>query len=364
MGRRAKSKKNGKAEPVGPKPPKNEHSRFRDLEKRLEESLAREKATGALLQEQTRALTDAHAQITEALEQKAATSEILRVIASSPTDVQPVFDTIVTNAARLCEASSTAVCLARDGFLHLDALHLVWMTEGLEGFQRQFPVPITSDVARTLRGQTFHIADIAHNPAATEGMKTLARHGGYESMVWVPLMRGDEGLGLLSVVRATPRPFDENQIAVLRSFAHQAVIAIENVRLFKELQERNRQVTDALEQQTATSEILRVISQSPTDTQPVFDAIVQSARGLLDAHSAAVFRTVGQDIHLGAYTSTGPGGDEDITSFFPKPLAWLAREGPDFARPWVDGGIEHVADLGVGSDEQSAWRGHAAIEAA
>ena len=181
--------------------------------------------------------------------------------------------------------------------------------------------------------------------------RDLVRERGWRSTIHIPMLRGGDAVGTIGVSRAQPGAFSPDEIALLETFADQAVIAIENVRLFKELQERNRQVTDALEQQTATSEILRVISQSPTDTQPVFDAIVQSARGLLDAHSAAVFRTVGQDIHLGAYTSTGPGGDEDITSFFPKPLAWLAREGPDFARPWVDGGIEHVADLGAGSDE-------------
>src|SRR5262249_22053320 len=127
-----------------------------------------------------------------------------------------------------------------------------------------------------------------HNPAATDGMKTLARHGGYESMVWVPLMRGDEGLGLLGVTRATPRPFDENQIAVLRNFADQAVIAIENVRLFKELEARNRDLTQSLDRQTATAEILRVISTSQQDVTQVFNAIARNAAQLCEADLGAV----------------------------------------------------------------------------
>jgi signal transduction histidine kinase len=265
----------------------------------------------------------------EALEQQTATSEILRVIASSPTDVQPVFDTIVTNAARLCGASqtATAVCLARDGFLHLDAVHRVWITpDGLEEYQRLFPLPISPHIARTLRGDTFHIADITHNPAAPEEMKTLARHGGYESMVWVPLVRGDEGLGLLSAVRATPRPFDENQIALLRTFADQAVIAIENVRLFTELEQKNEaltqahaQVTEALDQQTATAEILRVISRSPTDVKPVFDIVADRAVRLCEADQAIVVTFDGELVHLAALANFDAPGVEAMRRMYPRP---------------------------------------------
>src|SRR5262245_56379958 len=180
MGRRGKSTK-GKAQatraPAGTSP-KDEGAKVRDLEKRLAEALEREagavkRETEALGQLQTR-----NRELVESREQQTATSEILRVIASSPTGVQRVFDAIVTNAASLCEASQTAVCMARDGLLHLDALHHAWMTaEGLEEFRRRFPMPINPGIARTLQGETFHIADITRNPAATEGTKTLARHG-------------------------------------------------------------------------------------------------------------------------------------------------------------------------------------------
>ena len=298
---RAKGESKG---PVAGKSGKGEGLRVGDLEKRLAEALEREagavkRETEALGQLQTR-----NRELVESREQQTATSEILRVIASSPTGVQRVFDAIVTNAASLCEASQTAVLLARDGLLHLDALHHTWMTaEGLEEFRRLFPTPITPAVARTLQGETFHIADITRNPAATEGMKTLARHGGYESMVWVPLMRGDEGLGLLGVTRATPRPFDENQIAVLRNFADQAVIAIENVRLFKELETSNSDLRAALEQQTATSEVLKVISRSTFDLQPVLETLIENATKLCAATHGVIFRYDGEVFRAGAVYS-------------------------------------------------------------
>jgi signal transduction histidine kinase len=329
---RAKGESKG---PVAGKSGKGEGLRVGDLEKRLAEALEREagavkRETEALGQLQTR-----NRELVESREQQTATSEILRVIASSPTGVQRVFDAIVTNAASLCEASQTAVLLARDGLLHLDALHHTWMTaEGLEEFRRLFPTPITPAVARTLQGETFHIADITRNPAATEGMKTLARHGGYESMVWVPLMRGDEGLGLLGVTRATPRPFDENQIAVLRNFADQAVIAIENVRLFNETKE-------ALEQQTAMAEILRVISASPTDVTPVFRAIARSATRLCDARFGTVFKFDGERITVGAHQDLTPEEIAVTNAVFPSP----ATRGTAAGRAIVESRVVHIPDI-------------------
>ncbi len=120
-------------------------------------------------------------------------------------------------------------------------------------------------------------------------------------MLAVPLMRDGVPIGAIGVGRPEPGPFPQNQITLLQTFADQAVIAIENVRLFKELDARNRELTEALEQQTATSEILRVLSRSPTDAQPVFDAIAAAALKLCDANSANVFTFDGELLHLAAH---------------------------------------------------------------
>src|SRR4029450_8593210 len=123
------------------------------------------------------------------------------------------------------------------------------------------------------------------------------------------MIRGGEPIGGIAVTRRSPGPFSSDEVHLLQTFADQAVIAIENVRLFKELEARNRELTAALDTQTATSEILRVISSSPTDLQPVFDAIVRSAQQLLGARTTSVFRRLGEEIHLAATTSTGAAAD-------------------------------------------------------
>src|SRR5205814_1824386 len=128
----------------------------------------------------------------------------------------------------------------------------------------------------------------------------------FRSQLTVPMIQGDIAIGAISVTRDEPGEFTEKQVAVLRIFADQAVIAIENVRLFTELQERNRAVTEALEQKTATSEILGVISSSPTDVQPVFDTIVQSAVRLCKAQVSAVFRTDGRMLYQPANYGASP----------------------------------------------------------
>jgi signal transduction histidine kinase len=138
----------------------------------------------------------------------------------------------------------------------------------------------------------------------------------------VPMVRGDRALGLIAVTREDPTPFPDEVVGLLRTFADQAVIAIENVRLFRELEERNRELTTALDTQTATSDILRVISHSQTDVQPVFDAIVNSAVRLLRARSGTLSRIVGDQIELAAHTSTDDAGDAATRAAFPQPLSF------------------------------------------
>jgi signal transduction histidine kinase/HAMP domain-containing protein len=234
--------------------------------------------------------------ITESLEQQTATSEILRVISSSPTDVQPVLEAVAENAARICGAT--------------DALIQRVEGESMRRVAHFGPVPLTLPVVRAVNrlsvagraivdGRPVHVADIAHPDMAREFPESSA--GGQRTTLAVPLMREGTAIGAIAIRRLEMEPFTDKQIALLQTFADQAVIAIENVRLFKELEEKNRTITEALEQQTATSEILRVISSSPTDVQPVLDAVAENAARICGARDAIIYRAEAQDMRRVAH---------------------------------------------------------------
>jgi signal transduction histidine kinase len=188
----------------------------------------------------------------EALERQTATSEILRVIGSSPTDVQPVFETIARSGVSVCAALGCAVFVVDGDRLRVAATHGV-RPERVERLRHQYPIPLDAEIetAQTVRERRiFHLADIEHNPNATASDVEYARLAGYRTRLMVPMVRGDRALGLIAVTREAPTPFSDQQVDLLKTFADQAVIAIENVRLFKELQASNRDLTEALEQQT------------------------------------------------------------------------------------------------------------------
>jgi signal transduction histidine kinase len=271
------------------------------------------------LQEKNQALTQAHAQVTEALEQQTATSEILQVISSSPTDVQPVFQTIVASCKRLLNARSASVVRVMGDQLHLAAFTPT-TPDADDELRHFYPRPITSSaaVATVARERApFIVPDTETDARLPESSRTVSRARGYRSMLMVPMLRKGDMIGIITVSRAAAGSFAGKDIALLQTFADQAVIAIENVRLFTELQASNRELTTALDTQTATSDILRVISRSQTDVQPVFDAIVASAVRLLEADSGLLTRIAGDQIEIAALTSTDPAGDAILRAAYP-----------------------------------------------
>jgi two-component system, NtrC family, sensor kinase len=272
--------------------------------------------------ENVRAFREAQARnrdLADALEQQTATAEILRVISRSPTDVQPVFDTIAASALRLCRARSANVFTYDGKLLHAAALALA-DPAALDAFRKAWPRPASNDSAAcraVLTCSVVSVSDVLEDPEFA--LRETALIGGFRSVVGVPLMRGDIPIGAIAVGRPDPGAIPESQIALLQTFAEQAVIAIENVRLFRELYERNRELADALEQQTVTGEILRVISRSPDDVQPVFDTIARSALHLFAASSANVFTFDGQLLHIAASHLINPQGVAAVRSIFPRP---------------------------------------------
>jgi GAF domain-containing protein len=263
-----------------------------------------------------------NAELTEALEQRTATSEILGVISQSPTDVQPVFDTIAAAALRLCRASSSNVVTFDGEQVHVAALAPA-RGDRNDAQQRHFdsyPRPPSRDTANTraiLTCSVVAIPDVLDDPDYKAA--TTAAAAGYRSVLSVPLLRDERPVGAITVARPQPGPFPRQQVALLQTFADQAVIAIENVRLFKELGARNADLTEALDQQTATSEILRAISRSPTEVQPVFEAIATSALRLCGATSALLATFDGKLLSIGAVASVTPDGADALRAIFPRP---------------------------------------------
>ena len=256
----------------------------------------------------------------EALERQTATAEILKVISSSPTDVQPVFNIIGALAERLCVADVSVVSRFDGELLQLVALHGV-AEEGAELVRRAFPMRAEAETvtARAFRNAAvIHIADVLDDP--DYGQKGTARTAGYRASLGVPMLREGQVIGVIFVARTTPGYFADTQVELLETFADQAVIAIENVRLFRELQFRNSALSEALEQQTATSDILRAISRSQTDAQPVFETIAAHALKLCEAGSASVTRFDGNLVHSAAVAVTDPQGAQAIRNLFPRPL--------------------------------------------
>jgi signal transduction histidine kinase len=242
------------------------------------------------------------AELTKSLERQTATSEILRSISQSPTDYAPVFDTILENAIRLCGAPFGVLFLLRDNLLHLVAEvgvrreYIEWLQANPISLDHPVALPARAARART-PVQMADLMEEAYRSGDPLRMSSVDI-GGIRTSCSVPMLKGDDPLGVIVLFRTVVKPFADDDIELVSTFADQAVIAIENVRLFQALEARTADLAKTLERQTATSEILRSISRSPTDFAPVFDSILENAIRLCGAPFGALFLLRDGHLHL------------------------------------------------------------------
>jgi two-component system NtrC family sensor kinase len=263
-------------------------------------------------------LTVSAAEREELLLQQIASAEILQVINNSRGNLAAVFDAILEKATLLCGAGFSALAIHKGGDMH-EVVALRGAPPALADML-QAPVRLGPEtgLGRLVRGESFvHIVDAAddegyrlRNPVRV----ALVDVAGARSYLAVPIQKDDVMLGSFTIYRREVRPFSPKSIALLQSFAAQAAIAMENARLFNETQE-------ALERQTATADILKVIASSPDDVQPVFEAIAERSKRLVGGHSTAVYRFIENTIYLAAFTRVSPEADDVLQRTFPRPLA-------------------------------------------
>ncbi len=306
---------------------------FTDKETSLLQNFAQQ---AVIAMENARLLTEQR----EALEQQTATADILRVISQSPTDVQPVLKAVVGAARRFCGADDAMVVL-REETEQLLATH-EGSLQSLVG--SRFPLDRSSATGRaTIDGQTFHVPDVdLLDPAEHALTIELTRRTGVRALLAAPMLREGHAIGCVLLRRPTPGAFTPRQIELLEVFAAQAVIAIENVRLFNELQSSNDGLKEALDKQTATSEILRVISGSPTAVEPVFRTILVNANTLCDASFSLLWLWEGETLRVVAHEHV------DVSSKLAEFIA-KARPRPNRHTPLglsvLERSVVHVEDV-------------------
>jgi two-component system, NtrC family, sensor kinase len=243
------------------------------------------------------------AELSESLEQQTATSEVLKVISRSTFDLQTVLDTLIESAARLCAADTGGIQM-REGDLYRMRAHYGLGREAVQhGLLQPLRLDRNSVTGRVaLDGKIIQIPDVLADPEyhVTDHQQAF----GYRTILGVPLLRDGAMIGVLSLTRDEVIPFTDKQIELVTTFADQAVIAIENVRLFEAEQQRTRELSESLEQQTATSEVLQVISSSAGVVEPVFQAMLENAVRICDATFGNIYRWDGENLHLVAANNT------------------------------------------------------------
>jgi hypothetical protein len=260
-------------------------------------------------QERVDALTR---ELKEAREQQTATADVLKVISRSTFDLQTVLDTLVKSAARLCHADKANIARLKN-----DTFQFV----AFSGFQPDYKeylkalqmskVDRGSITGRTLlEGRIVHIPDVLADPEFT--WFEAQKRGNYRTVLGVPLLREGAPIGVLFLSRATVDPFTQQQIDLVATFADQAVIAIENIRLFDEVQARTRDLSESLQQQTATADVLKVISSSPGELEPVFQAMRANAVRICEAKFGVLFRYQGSEFYAAAWVGVPSAYEENL----------------------------------------------------
>ncbi len=271
--------------------------------------------------------------LTESLQQQTATSDVLSVISNSPADIQPVLETIGERAEKLCDAEISVVSIVDGELIRGASFH--GMTEaGVEAARRVFPTRRSDEsiTARAIRtGSVCHVTDVLSDPQYSH--KDIARISGYRGCLCVPMVREEQVVGAIFVARRQPGLFSDAQVQLLKTFADQAVIAIENVRLFKETK-------ISLEQQTATADVLKVISRSTFDLRTVLQTLLESAARFCDADKASIIRE--KD---GAFFAAEAYGYSPEFLDFMKNIPVKAERGSASGRALVEGRVVHITDV-------------------
>jgi GAF domain-containing protein len=285
----------------------------------------------------------------EALHQQAATAEILKLISASPNDTQPVFDAIVRSGLKIFPDAAIAIALPDKDELRTAAFAATDPVRA-KMWRKQWPIPLTRAYMHSLAFLDRKIVDVPDArkppPEIAVGAKNLLPTG-YRALTIVPLMRGrSSAIGTLSVARLAPGRLTKSQFSLFKTFANQAVIAIENTRLLNELRQRTDDLSESLEQQTATSQVLGVISSSVTDAQPVFDMIADSAAKLCEAQFCFVYRFDGELLHFVASRSVTPEVLELNRRAYPSP----PNRGNVASRAILERRVVQIPDVSVDSE--------------
>jgi GAF domain-containing protein len=262
-------------------------------------------------------------ELAEAREQQAVTSELIKVIGRSTFDLQAVFETLAENAVRLCDAKRSFIFRFDGQYLRVVATHNA--SAEIRAFVERNPIAPgrSSATARAgLERRTVHVLDAQADPEHTYGGRQVDP---FRTILTVPILKADELLGVILIYRHEVRPFTDSQIALLESFADQAVIAIENVRLFDEVKARTRDLAESLEQQTATSEVLQVISASPGELEPVFQKMLENATRVCGAKFGTMHLLDGDTVRRAALYNVPPAYADELATFRPHPKSPLGQ---------------------------------------